>query len=289
MLLLLFTIGRLQPLAAQQPPQRFLAWEASLQGEEGGDLRWPVGVATASALELGVADAFENRLVIFVFTSGSWSYFKTVSLPASPKAVAHDGQRYVLSLNGGQLVEVKGPDFGVRRLRIPSIAVAEWVAARPGGGFWVHDAARGKVFAVNADGTVLAEVSVKGRLDALAGAPDGGFFAALAATAEIRRYDAEGEMLETWTVPGEGPVPAWPSGLVGAPGGDLVVADRHGGRIVALDAGGRPVGIGSGRGWELGRLRFPTGIARLPNGSIVVADQGNSRVQIFRPLKEATP
>ncbi len=289
-LVLLLTIGLLQPLAGQQAPARFLAWEATLQGRDNGDLRWPVGVAAASDVQLGVADAFENRLVVFVLTSGSWRVLQTVSLPGSPRAVAHDGQRYLLSLNGGRLVAVEGAGFEVRRLAVPSGTVAEWVAARPAGGFWVHDAARGKVLAMDADGEVQGEVSVTGRLEALVAAPDGGFYAALAATAEVRRYDTEGEILETWTVPGVGPVPAWPSGLVTASGGDLVVVDRHGGRIVALDASGRLVGIGSGRGWNLGQRRFPTAIARLPNGSIVVADQGNSRVQIVRPIEgEARP
>ena len=289
-LILLLTVGLLQPAAGQQLPPRFLAWEASLQGPDKGDLRWPVGVAAASASELGVADVFENRLVVFELTSDSWKVLETVSLPAPPRAVAHDGQRYLISLNGGRLVAVEGAGFEVRSLTVPSGAVVEWVAAKPDGGFWVHDVARGMVLAVDADGGIQSEVSVTGRLEALVAAPDGGFYAALAATAEVRRYNLQGEILETWTVPGVGPVPAWPSGLVLGSGGNLVVVDRHGGRIVALDTSGRLVGIGSGRGWEHGLLLFPTAIARFPNGSIVVADQGNSRVQIFRSIKgEAMP
>ncbi len=86
------------------------------------------------------------------------------------------------------------------------------------------------------------------------------------------------------------PVPAWPTGLVAASGGDVVVVDRHGGRILALDASGRLVGVGSGRGWNPGQLLLPTAIALFPDGRVVVADQGNSRVQIFRPVdKGSTP
>jgi hypothetical protein len=69
-----------------------------------------------------------------------------------------------------------------------------------------------------------------------------------------------------------------------------VVVDRHGGRILALDASGRLVGVGSGRGWNPGQLLLPTAIALFPDGRVVVADQGNSRVQIFRPVdKGSTP
>ena len=273
----------LQPLAAQQTPSRFLALETVLQGEDFGDLRWPVGVAAGSAEQVAVADIFGQRLVVFVLTDGTWTVERTVSLPSSPRGVAHDGRRYLLSLGGG-LVTVEGSDFEVERLALPAGVVVGRVAAKPGGGFWVHDTALGKVLALDAKGGVQRSVSVTGRIVALASAPNEGFYTALADVAQVRRHDREGHVLKTWTVPGVGPVPAWPSGLVAAAGGDIVVVDRHGARILALDASGRLTGVGSGRGWEPGQLRFPTAIAMFSDGRLVVADQGNSRVQIFRPI-----
>ena len=86
------------------------------------------------------------------------------------------------------------------------------------------------------------------------------------------------------------PVPAWPDGIVIEPGGALLLADRHGHRVVALDAAGRLTGTGSGKGWKPGRLLSPAGMARLADGRLVVADRGNGRVQVFRRLASgATP
>jgi DNA-binding beta-propeller fold protein YncE len=80
------------------------------------------------------------------------------------------------------------------------------------------------------------------------------------------------------------PVPAWPSGLAVAPGGTVYVADRHGHRLLVLDAAGRPTGVGSRKGWEEGLVLFPAGLALLPDGTLLVADEGNGRVQAFAPV-----
>jgi len=69
------------------------------------------------------------------------------------------------------------------------------------------------------------------------------------------------------------------------PGGEVLVADRHNGRLLVLDATGRPLGQGSRRGFDPGLLRFPSGIALLPDGGIVVTDEGNGRVELFRRIQ----
>ncbi len=289
LVVLVLSVVVLPPLTAQTP-SRFLALETSLQGKDFGDLRWPVGVAVASAERLGVADVFGKRLLVFVLDRGTWKVEQTITLPSSPRALAHDGRRYIVSLANGMLVSVEGDDFKMRMLVLPARTVPGSVAARSGGGLLVHDLAGEKILVLGEDDAVRGEVAVAGNLKALASAPDGGFYAALPVPAEVRRHGPDGEVLRTWTIPGKGPVPAWPSGLFAAPGGDVVVVDRHTGRILALDAAGRLVGVGAGRGWQPGQLLFPTAIAEFPDGRVIVADQGNSRVQIFRPVEqESTP
>ena len=71
-------------------------------------------------------------------------------------------------------------------------------------------------------------------------------------------------------------------GLAAEPGGNLLVVDRHAGRVLVLDANGQVAGVGARKGWEPGLLLFPAGIARLPGGAVVVADEGNGRAQLFR-------
>lgn len=270
--------------AAQRVP-RVLAGESVLKGTRSVELRWPVAVAAATSLEIAVADAWGPRLVIFTSADGS-ARTRAVDLPASPIGVAFDGRRYVVTLRGGRaLVAAAAPDFELRLLDLPAGVVPGPLAAVPGGGLLVYDAAGGRVLALDADGNPMGETAVADRLTALAAGAGGGFYAVFAERAEVRRYDAGGGLLATWTVPGEAPVAAWPSGIVVEPGGDLLIADRHAGRIVVLDAAGRLAGVGSRRGWDAGELHFPAGMARLPDGRLAVADQGNGRLQVFRRIE----
>ncbi|MCP3956662.1 MAG: hypothetical protein GY719_02300 [bacterium] len=269
--------------AAQRAP-RVLAADSALEGSRAVELRWPVAVAAASSLEIAVADAWGPRLVIFTTAAGS-AQTRAVDLPASPLDVAFDGERYVVALRGrGALVTVEGPDFEPRSLGLPAGVVPGPLAAAPGGGLLLYDAAGGRVLTLDAAGAQRGETMVAGHLTALVAGAGGGFYAGFAGLAEIRRYGPDGSLLATWTVPGEGPLAAWPSGMVVEPGGDLLIADRHAGRIVVLDAAGRLVGVGSRRGWDAGQLLEPAGMTRLPDGRLAVADQGNGRLQIFRRL-----
>ncbi len=272
------------PASAQRPAPRFLAPDTVIQGERDSELRWPVAVASASAIELAVADAGDPRLVIFAATGSAWKVERQVPLEAPPVDVVHAGGRYVVALRRAGLVTLEPPGCTPRAVELPAAAVPRALAATAGGGLLVYDAAGERVLALDAGGELRGETRVTGRLTALAAAAGGGFFAALVEQGEVRRYGPDGRLLSAWTVPGEGPVPVWPAGLVAEAGGGVLVVDRHAGRIVALDAAGQLVGVGSRRGWDAGRLRFPAGMARLGDGRLAVADQGNGRVQIFRRL-----
>ena len=199
------------------------------------------------------------------------------------------GVRYLVSLRqGSRLLAIEGERHQMRPVTLPDGAVAGALAAARGGGFLVDDPADGEILMLDADLTVTERMSIDGQVTALAAAPGGGFYAAFGAEAVVRRFSSAGEVLSSRIVPGEGPVPAWPSGLAVEPGGDLIVVDRHIGRIVILDAEGRVRGLGSRRGREPGLLLFPAGIARTVEGRFLVADQGNGRVQFFRRLQEGS-
>ncbi len=272
------------PAAAQRPAARFLAFEAVLQGQGDSELRWPVAVAAGSALEIAVADAYGARLVIFAGTGGGWSAGHSVPLGAAPLAVVHDGRRYLAALRGrGDLATVEGTGATLGSLPLPAGVVPGALAAVEGSGLLVYDAAGDRVLALDDAGHLGAETPVEGGVTALAAAP-GGFYAVYAGQARVRRYASGGRIADEWQVPGQQPTPAWPDGIVVEPGGGLLLADRHGHRILAFDGAGRLAGAGSGQGWEPGRLLFPAGMTRLADGRLVVADRGNGRVQIFRRL-----
>jgi DNA-binding beta-propeller fold protein YncE len=137
----------------------------------------------------------------------------------------------------------------------------------------------------DASGASSGRTPVEGRLTALAAAPGGGFYAVFADRAELRRYGADGKVLDRWTLPGQPPVPAWPSGIALRPDGDLVVVDRHNGRLLVLNGAGRLELSGARPGWLPGQLRCPAGVAVLPDGRIAVVDQGNGRLQLFREIE----
>lgn len=269
------------PARAQGITSRSLTFEEALRGSEDHEVRWPVALASAGPDELAVADAFGSRVLLLRRLGAGWTVAGSVALPGTPAGIAWDGGRYVVSVRGESgLTALEGADPLLRKIGLPRGVVAGPLAGAPGGGLLVADVAGRRILRLGADGTVAREIAVPGRVTALAAA-SGGVFAAFGDDGVVRRYGA-GEEVATWKLPSDGPVPGWPAGLAVTPGGELLVADRHNGRIVVFDAAGQVTGFGSRRGWDEGLLLFPDGLTLLGDGRVAVADQGNGRVQIFR-------
>lgn len=172
----------------------------------------------------------------------------------------------------------------MRRVPLPGDAVPGALAGLFGGAVLIHDAAGDKVLFLAESGSVTGTTPLPGLVRALAGAPGEGFFAAAPAAGAVEKITRAGIAAERWIVPGVEPRSAWPVALLSESDGDLLVLDRHGGRVVFLDARGRPRGSGSREGRTAGLLHYPSAMAWIPGGRIAVADQGNGRVQIFRVL-----
>jgi len=288
--LVIMTLAALSstPAPAQGAVDRLLVLDEVIQAEEERSLRWPIDVAAASAEELAVADIHGSRLMIFQKAAAGWTVAREVRLGGTPVGVAHDGNRYAVSLRqSAGFFAVEGKQYQLRRIALSGKAMPGAVAGRFGGGFLVYDFTSGSVLVLDAGGASSGSIALDGHVTALAATPGGGFFAAFADRSEIRQYGANGDELQRWTIAGASPVPAWPSGIAVAPGGELIVVDRHSGRLDILDSSGRIEGIGSRAGWDSGLLWFPAGVALLPDGRVAVADQGNGRVQLFRRAPEA--
>lgn len=269
---------------------RVLVRDAVVQGERDMKLRWPIGVASAHAGEIVVVDASNSRAIAFRYEDEQWKGAVAVTLPATPVGIDHDGNRYMVAMRGGQgLAALEGEGLQRRSIALPGGAVPTLVAARPGGGFLIYDALGHQVIALDANGTPGAGIPVKSGATALAVSPSGGFFLAYAGSSEIVQYDARGSELETLSVPGVDPVPAWPVWIRAATGGEIEVLDGHGSRVAVLDRSGRLVGAAARAGWEPGLLRFPADAATLEDGRLAIADTGNGRVQLFRRSTEDGP
>ena len=283
-------IGAL-PAAGQGDPPRVLAFVESLDGSEETELRWPVAVAAASAEEVAVADISGPRLMRFRKVGVSWQLDGSAPMPGAPVALVWDGARYVASMRQGKgLVAFEGAELAQRRLPLPRGVVPGALAVYPTGELLVFDYAGGRALRLSRGGAPPElEVAIGERVTALAADSAGGFFAAVPGSAAVLHFDATGALAATWPLaPFEG-VPAWPVGLAVEPGGDVLVVDRHGSRLLVIDARGEWVGLGSRDGWEPGLLRYPAGIARLPDGQVLVADQGNGRAQVFRRTDRSGP
>jgi hypothetical protein len=271
------------PVAAQANPPRILSFLESVKGTEEVELRWPVAVAAASAEEIAVADAFGPRLLRFRRVGVSWQFYGAVPMSAVPVGLTWDGRRYVATLRQGMgLVAFEGSELVQRRLPLPRGVVPGAVAAFPNGDLLLYDYAGDRVLRLSADGDLVGEIPIEGDVTAVAASPAGGIFTAIGPKGSVLHFDAAGQLDATWNLPESDKVPAWPAGLALEPGGDLLVVDRHNGRLLVLDANGQVVGLGSRQGWEPGLLLLPRGVARLPNGLVLVADEGNGRAQIFR-------
>jgi uncharacterized membrane protein YtjA (UPF0391 family) len=273
------------PAAAQTGLPRVFTFMESIKGSEEIELRWPVAVAAASADEVAVADAFGSRLLRFRRVGASWQLEKSVELPGAPVDLTHDGKRWVVSLRRGQgLVALEGPELQQRQLPLPLNVVPGALTVLPNGDLLLYDYAGHKVLRLSGEGTVVFEAPIDGAVTALAATAAGGFLAAVAAEASVLHFDANGGLSASWDLPASDQIPAWPVGLAVEPGGDVVVVDRHAGRLLVVDATGRAVGLGSRNGWEPGLLLYPAGAVRLPNGHLLVADEGNGRAQVFRRI-----
>jgi hypothetical protein len=180
----------------------------------------------------------------------------------------------------------EGPRLGLRKLALPDAVVPGALAGTGDGGLLVVDLAAHTVLRLDSRGAVASRFEPGVAVTGVAAAPGGGYVAAVAATAEIRAFGADGSLRDTFDVPGAGPVPAWPVGVVVEPGGNVLVVDRHNHRIVRLSPEGTIIGVGARGGWEPGLLRFPADLTRLPDGRVVVADLGNGRIQAFAPVAE---
>lgn len=273
------------PTAAQVGPPRALTFMESVKGTEEIELRWPVAVAAASAEEFAVADAYGPRLLRFRRVGVSWQLDGSAPLPGVPRDLSWDGERYVASLRQGKgLVALEGPELTPEQLPLPPEVVPGPLAVHANGDLLLGDVARHRVLRLSSAGEVRSEVEVPAGITALAATPAGGFLAAVAAEGAVLAFDAAGNQSATWTLPPSDLVPAWPVGLAVESGGDVFVVDRHGGRLLVLDATGQVIGQGSRWGWEPGLLHYPARLTRLPDGLIVVADEGNGRAQIFRRI-----
>lgn len=260
--------------------------EEVLYGSGDGRLRWPVGVASATPDELVVTDLSGPRIVVFSHRNNEWIVERTVPLSAPPVSIIAAGERYLISLRGSSRLVALGRDgWQLGSLSLPLGASPGAMVLRPDGSILVQDRNTEQLFVLASTDTVTDRIPMTGLARALA-ATGGSVYAAFPHSGEVARYDGRGDEEFRWKIPSPTPVPAWPAGLAVDSGGEIVVVDRHGGRLLVFDGRGRPLGTGARPGRDVGLLRFPAAVAAMEGNRVAVADQGNGRVQIFRAIAD---
>jgi hypothetical protein len=254
-----------------------------LTGSEDSKLRWPTAVAAASSDQIAVTDIRDSRIFFFKRIGVSWTLEQVTQLPASPVDLIWELDRYVISTRESSLLyTVGGPGASVGELEISAGVRPGALASQPPGGQLVYDQSSSMIVRIGRNGQTLESVAVDDFVTGLEARRVGGWLASIGAKGQIAVFEANGRESNRWTLPSDGPVPAWPAGIATDSDGRVYVADRHNGRILVLDSSGRWVGLGSRKGWDVGLLIRPAGLAKLPGDQLVVADQGNGRAQLFR-------
>ena len=276
------------PATGQDAVATLFAFDEAVTGDDDVRLRWPTAVAVGGPDEIAVADAAGPALRILRDLGGAegWVVERSIELPRPAYSLSCGAEEYLVSTREpGVLLAVGRTAETPRELALPEGITPGAATCLADGQLVVHDLTAGRLVVLDRDLEVRASAELAEAVAALAAGPGGGFYAVLPANGEVRRYGANGEQLSVLPVPGLDPAPAWPVGLIVEDNGQVIVADRHGGRILVFETSGRWIGSGSRRGWEPGLLRYPADLARLPDGGVAVADLGNGRVQLFRRLE----
>ena len=184
---------------------------------------------------------------------------------------------------GGELLRIGG-----RPLDGPTV-----IAARPGGGWAIGEAAGRRVVVVDAAGAVRLERTAAhglGEVWGVAFTAGGALAVADTWSGRVRIFDGAGRTLasrgEFGAATGnlERLRMFGPRALAGAPTGELVVADTGNRRLLWLDPGEGLRTVAASPD-ELG-LSEPVGLARAPDGSLLVADAWNQRIVRLGPRLE---
>jgi DNA-binding beta-propeller fold protein YncE len=166
-----------------------------------------------------------------------------------------------------------------------------------GSEFFVADGQTGRIFKIDADGS-LAEFAVG--LDtpsAIDVGSDGQLIVADSGTNTIRQVSQNGEVVTMAGVEGQrgnddGPAANarfnGPVGIAAAQGGKIFVADTYNDRIRVIENGLVRTVAGSSKGYSDGpgsaaMFDTPTGLAVWHDGRILVADTGNRRIRVVEP------
>jgi DNA-binding beta-propeller fold protein YncE len=209
-----------------------------------------------------------------------------------PTGVAQRGQTMYVADPGAKALVIldasQSRQVVITRIGADVLASPVSVALGPDGGVILADSALGKVFILDAKGTLVRAIGGEGRLGRPAGiaydASIGRLYVSDSAAHRIVVYSIDGAFIGTWghngATPGEF---NFPTHLALTHDGTLLVQDTLNFRVQALDRDGKPLRHFGRVGDSSGEFAAPKGVAVDSRGRIYVVDALFDAVQIFEP------
>jgi NHL repeat len=263
--------------------------------EKGVGLRNPEGVACNDKALLVVGDTGNGRLVRFTFQEGSVKGGTEIRVPQLlyPIRVQVNSKGDIFALDGKSRRIVRlGPDgtfkgYVTAEGASPSAMVPRSLKIDREDTIYVLDVFSARVLLLNADGKFQKQIDFP---------KEYGFISDLA-------VDLKGTMVLIDPVKGRAYSAAknatsfsplggslkehlnFPTNLTTDIRGTIYITDENGGAIGILSQDGSFLGKQLSMGWNEGLLYYPSQVCVNEKGEAFIADRGNSRVQVFTPVK----
>lgn len=253
-------------------------------------LRSPSGVSCTGDL-LFVADSGNKRIVRYRYGDGAVTPDAVFPVPKMfPLMVepSPGGDLYVLD-GRNRRVSILGPDGAPKgNLEPKGMPDQEKVVPRSlridgEGRIYLLDLFGARVLVLAGDGTFQREVLLPkayGFVSDVAVDGQGNLYVLDSVKAVVYRAQQGAGEFTPFTGSLKGNM-NFPTSLVPAPQGGLILVDQYGSGLAVVGPDGSFAGRRLGMGWRDGQLHYPAQISIGPRGEVFVADKGNNRVQEF--------
>ena len=263
--------------------------------EKGAGLRHPEGVACNDKSLLLVGDTGNGRLVRFTFQEGSVKGGTEIRVPqlSNPIRIQISSKGEIFALDGkARRIARLAADGSFKGYvtaegASPSVMVPKSFRLDRDDAIYVLDVFSARVLLLNADGKFQKQIEFPkeyGFISDLAVDPKGNVLLVdpvkgrvFSAARNATSFSPLGPSLKEHL--------SFPASLTTDTRGTMYITDENGGAIGILSQDGSFLGKQLSMGWTEGLLYYPGQVCVNEKGETFIADRGNSRVQIFTPVK----
>jgi hypothetical protein len=293
----LFIIAILSfPLAAPAAESVKLRHVVSVYADEkGAGLQHPEGIACNDKGLLVVGDTGNGRLVRLTFQDGNVKGGTEIRIPqlSNPLRIQVNSKGDIFALDGKSRRIVRlGPDGSFKGYiaaegASPSAMVPRSFKIDRDDTIYVLDVFSARVLLLNPDGKFQKQIDFPkeyGFISDLAIDPKGNVV--LIDSVKGRAYSAAKNATSFSPLGGSlKEQMSFPTSLTTDSRGTIYITDENGGAIGILSQDGSFLGKQLSMGWNEGLLYYPSQACVNEKGETFIADRGNSRVQVFTPVK----